>query len=105
MKYLHVSKKLIDIGYLLGSSGAGSTYISSDTAKTNARKARRCGLTTARQQRKYIKAWRANNKSEAAMDARIAEHEANMDWQEDEVENNAFERERRADELYEEHFG
>ena len=105
MKYLHVSKTLTTRNYqTIVSPGIGITYTSQNTHETNARKERRCGETTSRQQRKAIKAWRAEQKYESKLNAEIAAHESLLDWQEDEAENMASERERRADELYEEHF-
>jgi hypothetical protein len=96
MKYLHISKSFL--------GGSGKTFRHNDS-KAAQRADRRCGAISARQQRIAKKVWRAEQRYEARLNQEIANTEANLDWQEDEAECMAYERERRADELYEEHFG
>lgn len=75
MKYIHVSKTMV--------AGSGKTYINPNSEKRNDRKARRCRLISARQQRIERKAWRAEEKAEAKLNAEICNHEANADHAED----------------------
>lgn len=96
MKYIHISKTTVP--------GSGKTYFNPSTAVRNERKARRCRLISARQQRIQRKLDRSEQKAEAKLNAQIAAHESNMDWQDQDRENNEVERERRAEALYDEHF-
>ncbi len=69
-----------------------------------ARRDRRSRVTSARQQRKERKAWNAEQREESKLNQEIDQHNACADWQEADIDRNAFEREKRADELYEDHF-
>jgi hypothetical protein len=101
MNYLHVSKPLVPSINAAGqhcmavTTQPGTTYCLPDGARRAARKDRREGFTTARQQRKDKKAWRDEQRYEAKLNAEIANNEANLDWQDDMEEERAYHRDNR----------
>ncbi len=91
-------------GTLIAGYRHGVPFRSLDQKAILRHERRKDRVVSPRQQRKQMKAFRAEQRYEAKLEQEIANHEANADFAESEADSNAFERERRAEYLYEEHF-
>lgn len=98
-RLMHVSKPLVmgvnlitKAPQLLITAAAGQSLVIDGEKQRLRRMRRKDRVQPPRQQRKWLKASRVEYKAEAAVNKMIADHETNMDWQEEQSERNFSER-------------